>query len=202
MSDQKPIRGSLFGGFNKKDVAGYIEELSRKSGEYKTENEQLKERCFELESCQQDLESLRSQLDAVLAQFEDAKAELEHLRAEKTQLEEQNASLVSELEVAKEDAAVYQAAKERLAALEIEASRRSLETEREARLSAAKILIDAGNSVVEVQSALEGIRRDALRMKATIHSQLSSLESSIDDLTALSRSKHEFLGKYTRTSDN
>ncbi|MDD6189703.1 MAG: hypothetical protein PUB32_09055 [Clostridiales bacterium] len=202
MSNQKPIRGSLFGGFNKKDVAGYIEELSRKSGEYRTENEQLKERCVELESCRQELENLRGQFDTVLAQYEEAKAELEQLRADKAQLADINASLASELAAAKEDAAVYQAAKERLAALEIEASRRSLEAEREARISAAKILNDAGNSVVEVQSALEGIRRDALRMKETLRSQLSSLENSIDDLTALSRSKQEFLGKYTQTSDN
>lgn len=200
MSNQKPIRGSLFGGFNKKDVAGYIEELSRKSGEYRTENEQLKERCTELEACLQELESLQADFDAMLAQLEEANAELEELRADKSRLEEENASLSAELASAKAEYEVYNTAKERLAALEVEASRRSLELERSAKSNAEKIRSDAVDSVVEMQAALESIRRDTMRMKDNLRAQITGLESSIDDLAALSRSKQEFLGKYTRSN--
>lgn len=198
MSNQKPIRASLFGGFNKKDVAGYIEELSKKSGEYKAESEQLRERCSELETYQQELDSLQSDFDTVTAQLEEANAELEQLRAEKARLEDENASLSAALAAAKEDAEVYNAAKERLAALEVEASRRSLELERDAKSAADKILSDAGDSVVELQASLESIRRDAVRMKDNLRAQLTGLESSLDDLAALSRSKREFLNKYSR----
>ena len=198
MSEKKPIRGSIFGGFNKKDVAGYIEEISKRSGEYQAENEQLKERCFELESYQQEFEGLQRDFDTMLAQLEEANSELEQLRSDNTRLETENASLSAQLAAAKEDAEVYNAAKERLAALEVEASRRSLELERSAKANADKILCDAGSCVAEIQASLESIRRDALRMKDNLAGQLASIESGIDDLAALSQSKQEFLRKYTQ----
>lgn len=201
MSNQKPIRGALFGGFNKKDVAGYIEELSKKSGEYKAESEQLRERCCELETYQQELDSLQSDFDTAQAQLDEANAELEQLRAENARLQTENAALSAQMETLKSDMEAYKAAREQLVSLELDANRRALELERDAKANADRILTEARDSIIDLQASLESIRRDALRMKDNLYAQITGIASSIDDLAALSRSKQEFLGKYTRLED-
>ena len=200
MKNEKPMRGTLFGGFNKKDVAAYIEELSTRSAEYKAENDRLWECSDECESVKQTLAELRQEHDSMLAEFEAAKAELEELRAEKARLEEENAALSAELSSARENAEVFNAAKERLAALEVESSRRSIELERDAKANADRILSEVEENVSELRAALLSLYRDTLRMKEGLHGQLAGLESSIDDLAALSQSKQEYLGKFTRVS--
>lgn len=198
MNDQKPIRGTLFGGFNKKDVAVYIEELSRKSGEYKAESEQLRERCDELETLKQTTDELQDDFDNAQRELDDANAEIEQLKADNARLQEENDALTAELETLKADMEAYKAAREQLVTLELDANRRALELERDAKATADKILAEARDSVIGLQDSLESIRRDALRMKDGLHAQMAGIESSIDDLAALSRSKQEFLGKYTK----
>jgi len=185
MSKQKPIRGTLFGGFNKKDVAAYIEELSANSNKYKDENEKLRE-------CRGSKEAL----DALQREHDVLTAELEQLKADNARLEDENATLTSELKALKSDIEAYKAAREQLVSLELDANRRAVEIERGARTNADKTLREAGEYVTELQASLDTICRDALRMKENLRAQICGLESSIDDLTTLSRSKHEFLGKY------
>jgi len=198
MSNQKPIRGALFGGFNKKDVAGYIEELSKKSGEYKAESEQLRERCDELETSKLAMDELQDNYDSVQRELEDANTEIEQLKAEIAQLKDENTALSAELESLKVDAEAYKAAREQLVTLELDANRRAVELERDAKANADRVLAEARDSVIALQSSLESIRRDALRMKDNLYAQITGIASSIDDLAALSRSKQEFLGKYTK----
>ena len=197
MSNQKPIRGTLFGGFNKKDVAGYIEELSKKSGEYKAESEQLRERCDELETYRLTIDELQDDFDHARKELDDANAEIEQLKADKARLEEENSTLSAELAAIKADIEAYNAAREQLVTLELDANRRAVELERDAKAAADRILAEARDSIIGLQDSLESIRRDALRMKDGLHAQMAGIESSIDDLAALSRSKQEFLGKYT-----
>lgn len=197
MSNQKPIRGTLFGGFNKKDVAGYIEELSKKSGEYKAESEQLRERCDELETYRLTIDELQDDFDHARQALDDANAEIEQLKADNARLEEENSTLSAELAAIKADIEAYKAAREQLVTLELDANRRAVELERDAKAAADRILAEARDSIIGLQDSLESIRRDALRMKDGLHAQMAGIESSIDDLAALSRSKQEFLGKYT-----
>ena len=185
MSSEKPIRGALFGGFNKKDVAAYIEEMSRRTVEYKAENDRLRENSYVVD-----------EYAALLEEHKALTEELEQLKAENARLADENAALAAELDTVKADTEAYKAAREQLVALELDANRRAIELERTARSKADAILSDAGKSVTEMQSALESIRRDALRMKENLHAQITGIESSIDDLAALSRSKQDFLGKY------
>ena len=185
MSNEKPIRGALFGGFNKKDVAAYIEEMSRRTNEYKAENERLLENSYVVDA----YASLQEEHEALAA-------ELEALKAENTRLAEENAALAAELESIKADSEAYKAAREQLVALELDANRRAIELERTAKAKADSILGTGGESVAELQATMESIRRDALRMKENLHAQITGIESSIDDLAAFSRSKQEFLGKY------
>ena len=198
MSNQKPIRGTLFGGFNKKDVAGYIEELSKKSGEYKAESEQLRERCDELETYSQTIGELQDCFDNTKRELDDAYAEIEQLKAEIARLKDENTALSSELESIKTDAETYKVAREQLVTLELDANRRAVELERDAKANADRVLAEARDSVIGLQSSLESIRRDALRMKDSLHAQITGIESSIDDLAALSRSKQEYLNQYTK----
>ncbi len=208
MSEQKPIRGSLFGGFNKKDVAGYVEELSKKSAELRAENEQLHARCEELEDCRSRLNAclnefnaLREEFDSAMAQIDTLNTELAQLREEKEMLTQENSELKASLTSLNNDVEVYHAAKERLAALEIESSRRSLEIERSAKLNAASTINAAKARAEEMQAALENLRRDSIRMKDSLRAQLTGLESSLDDIATLSSGKKEFLGKYTANGE-
>lgn len=185
MSNEKPIRGTLFGGFNKKDVAAYIEEVSRRTNEYKAENDRLLENSYVVDA----YASLQVEHEALIA-------ELSQLKAENTRLAEEKTALAAELDAIKADTEAYKAAREHLVALELDANRRAIELERSAKEKADRMLKDAGENAAEFQATLESIRRDALRMKENLHAQMTGIESSIDDLAALSRSKQEFLGKY------
>ena len=185
MSSERPIRGALFGGFNKKDVAAYIEEMSRRTVEYKAENDRLRENSYVVD----EYAALREEHQALIEK-------LEQLKAENSRLADENAALTTELATVKADTEAYKAAREQLVALELDANRRAIELERTAKSKADTIHNDAGKSVIELQSSLESIRRDALRMKENLHAQITGIESSIDDLAALSRSKQDFLGKY------
>lgn len=191
MSEKKPIRASLFGGFNKKDVAGYIEDISKRYVDTLNENEQLRSRCEELEKNMQSREELLEELDAKAKELDD-------ISAENARLSEENAALAARVVELSENIDAYNAASERLAALEVEANRHAIELERNATASAEAIRADAGSSVAEIRAALESIRRDALRMKDGLYAQITGIASSIDDLAALSSSKQDYLGKYTK----
>lgn len=191
MSEKKPIRASLFGGFNKKDVAGYIEDISKRYVDTLNENEQLRSRCEELEKNMQSREELLEELDAKAKELDD-------ISAENARLSEENAALAARVAELSENIDAYNAASERLAALEVEANRHAIELERNATASAEAIRADAGSSVAEIRAALESIRRDALRMKDGLYAQITGIASSLDDLAALSSSKQDYLGKYTK----
>lgn len=196
MDTKNPIRGCVFGGFNRKDVAGYIEELVRKSNEYKAECDTLRERCSSLEAEQSGYEQLRPDYEALAAELEALRSAQAELSAENQRLSEENAMLRAELSDAQENAEVYHAAKERLAALEVEASKRSIILEREAKRDAEETARRSSETVEEVQASLDAVRREALRMKDRFRCQLSSIEQSLDELSALTQSKQEFLNKY------
>ena len=60
MSNEKGnFRSSLFGGFNRRDVADYIEKLSAERNRYKAENSSLNET---VEKLQSDIEDLNAQI--------------------------------------------------------------------------------------------------------------------------------------------
>lgn len=191
MSDKKPIRGSLFGGFNKKDVADYIEDISKRYTDVLNENEQLRSRCEELEKYMQSNKELQDELDLKTIELDD-------VATENNRLAEENAALAARVAELNEDIGAYNAAKERLAALEVEASRRAIELQREANNAADAIRSDASTAVAEIRAALESIRRDALRMKDGLYAQITGIASSLDDLAALSSSKQDYLSKYTK----
>ena len=162
--DNNPIRSTAFGGFRKKDVAAYIEELSRNAAGERGECERLRERCARLEEQLAEYERLRPEQEALSARADELREENERLSAEVARLEEENAALAETAEAARRDAEVYQAAREHLAALEIESARRSTEIEREAKRKADEITRKSAEGVLELQMALDALRKETQRI--------------------------------------
>lgn len=74
--EQYAIKSVAFGGFDKKDVARYIEQLSQESGNLREERNTLQER---LEQAEQEMAALREQLQELTAEKERLETETQRL---------------------------------------------------------------------------------------------------------------------------
>ena len=196
MDATNPLRGSIFGGFNRKDVAAYVEELAKNNAANKEETEALRKRCLELEEQVGNLEAMREAQNSASAQVDELTAQVEKLQQEKLSLEEENRLLQAELEEARQSANAYEQVTERLAAMEIDSAKHAEEIEKAAWDKAGEIEADGQRAVSDISSSLENVRRETLRMKDRLRSQLIALEASVEDLSALSRDKQEYLRRY------
>ena len=193
MDNTNPLRGSLFGGFNKKDVAAYIEEMAKTNAANLEETEALRARCLEMEEQLGRLEAMREERDSARAAGDELTEQLKSLQQSMARLEEENRTLRRELEEAKASSEAYEQAKERLAAMEVDSAKRAGEIEKEARGKADEIGKHSREAVNEVNFSLENIRRETLRMKDRLRSQIIALETSVDDFSTLARGKQEYL---------
>ena len=193
MDNTNPLRGSLFGGFNKKDVAAYIEEMAKTNAANLEETEALRARCLEMEEQLGRLEAMREERDSARAAGDELTEQLKSLQQSMARLEEENRTLRRELEEAKASSEAYEQAKERLAAMEVDSAKRAGEIEKEARGKADAIGKHSREAVNEVNFSLENIRRETLRMKDRLRSQIIALETSVDDFSTLARGKQEYL---------
>ena len=91
--EQYTIKSVAFGGFDKEDVARYIEQISQETGKLREERDALREQA---ESAAQEVEALREQVQQLTA----AKAQLETEVQRLASAEEENADLRSQLESA------------------------------------------------------------------------------------------------------
>ena len=97
--EQYAIKSVAFGGFDKEDVARYIEQISQESGKLREERDVLQER---LEQAEQEMAALRDQLQALTEAKERLEAENQRLapmEAESAQLREQLEALRPDAEV-------------------------------------------------------------------------------------------------------
>ena len=193
MDNTNPLRGSLFGGFNKKDVAAYIEEMAKTNAANLEETEALRARCLEMEEQLGRLEAMREERDSARAAGDELTEQLKSLQQSMARLEEENRTLRRELAEAKASSEAYEQAKERLAAMEVDSAKRAGEIEKEARGKADEIEKHSREAVNEVNFSLENIRRETLRMKDRLRSQIIALETSVDDFSTLTRGKQEYL---------
>ena len=193
MDNTNPLRGSLFGGFNKKDVAAYIEEMAKTNAANLEETEALRARCLEMEEQLGRLEAMREERDNARAASDKLTAQLKRLQQSMAKLEADNQALRRELTEARASSDAYEQAKERLAALEVDSAKRAGEIEKEARGRANEIEKHSREAVDEVNFSLENIRRETLRMKDRLRSQIIALETSVDDFSTLARGKQEYL---------
>jgi len=123
------FRGSLIGGFNRKDVAAYIGKVARELSEYKEKSEKLGAENKELKT---EVEELTRRVTELSAQNEELKSELDLLRGtseENERLKETIASMQARIDSDAETIAGYEKMKSKLSELEVEALKRAQEIE-------------------------------------------------------------------------
>ena len=120
--EQYAIKSVAFGGFDKEDVARYIEQLSQESGKLREERNVLQER---LEQAEQELATLREQLQELTA----AKERLETENQRLAPMEAETSRLKDQLEALRPDAEAHVMLREQVGTIECEARQRAAELE-------------------------------------------------------------------------
>ena len=120
--ERSAIRSVAFGGFDKEDVARYIEQLSQ-------ETEKLRE---ERDALQEKADCLEKEADELKTQVQDLSKDKEELSAEVARLaplEKENAQLNEEVETLRPDAEAHVMLRGQVGAIECEARQRAAELE-------------------------------------------------------------------------
>ena len=120
--EQYAIKSVAFGGFDKEDVARYIEQLSQESGKLREERNVLQE---QLEQAEQELAALREQLQELTA----AKERLETENQRLAPMEAETSRLKDQLEALRPDAEAHVMLREQVGTIECEARQRAAELE-------------------------------------------------------------------------
>ena len=120
--EQYTIKSVAFGGFDKEDVARYIEQLSQESGNLREERNTLQER---LEQAEQEMAALREQLQELTAAKERLEAENQRLAP----MEAESIRLKEQLEAMRPDAEAHVMLREQVGTIECEARQRAAELE-------------------------------------------------------------------------
>ena len=120
--EQYAIKSVAFGGFDKEDVARYIEQISQESGKLREERDVLQER---LDQAEQEAAALRDQLQALTETKERLEAENQRLAP----MEAENAQLKEEVEALRPDAEAHVMLREQVGTIECEARQRAAELE-------------------------------------------------------------------------
>lgn len=174
MSDFSKFRGSL-GGFNRADVADYIEKLCL------THAAELKERSRRVEELTRALEDAQAQL-------RDARADRDRLQEE---LREANAALEAatapEPEEAEEEAQEAEAPEETpdYPSLELEAYRRAEATERLAARRAEQLSRELRDFVAHISQRYAETGDEIAALSEDMHKDLQRLQDSLSDLESL-----------------
>lgn len=120
--ERSAIRSVAFGGFDKEDVARYIEQLSQETEELREERDALQEKA----------DCLEKEADELKTQVQDLSKDKEELSAEVARLaplEKENAQLNEEVETLRPDAEAHVMLRGQVGAIECEARQRAAELE-------------------------------------------------------------------------
>ena len=120
--EQYAIKSVTFGGFDKEDVARYIEQLSQESSKLREERDALQER---LNQAEQETAALREQLQ----ELTEAKEHLETENRRLAPMEAEAARLKEQLEAMRPDAEAHVMLREQVGTIECEARQRAAELE-------------------------------------------------------------------------
>ena len=120
--ERSAIRSVAFGGFDKEDVARYIEQLSQETEKLREERDALQEQadCLEKEA-----DELRTQVQELTKAREELSAEMARLAP----LEKENAQLKEQVEALRPDAEAHVMLRGQVGAIECEARQRAAELE-------------------------------------------------------------------------
>lgn len=123
--EQYPIKSVTFGGFDKQDVARYIEQLAQEKQQLQEENAALQS---QLDAARQEADALQLQLQDAAAQekqLETRTSELESARAEAERFRSDAQALQSEVDQLRGDAETYRQVRAHLGSMELEAQKRA-----------------------------------------------------------------------------
>lgn len=185
MSDFSKFRGSL-GGFNRTDVADYIEKLclthaaelkerSRRAEELQTQLEETRAKLRETEA---DRDRLQDQLQEAQDQLQEAQDALEAATAPKPEPEEPEEPEESEVAEAPEEAPDYPS-------LELEAYRRAEATERLAARRAEQLNRQMQEFVAHISQRYAETGEEIAALSEDMRSDLQRLQDSLSDLESL-----------------
>lgn len=196
MNTEYKLRGKLFGGFNRQDVVNYIERSARLASEYKASKEALEARCDELA---ERLEAEKSRNEALGAELNTANEKTAELCARIAELEKELASmqdtisakeseiadLTRQISICNETIGVYESSKERIALLELNASRRAVNIEKEAENKAALLTQRCNELVSSLKSKYVAVCNDAEATAAHITGELDKLGAKLCEMVEL-----------------
>lgn len=185
MSDFSKFRGSL-GGFNRTDVADYIEKLclthaaelkerSRRAEELQT---QLEETRAQLRETEADRDRLQDQLQEARDQLQEAHDALEAATAPEPEPEEPEEPEESEVVEAPEEAPDYPS-------LELEAYRRAEATERLAARRAEQLSRQMQEFVAHISQRYAETGEEIAALSEDMRNDLQRLQDSLSDLESL-----------------
>ena len=185
MSDFSKFRGSL-GGFNRTDVADYIEKLclthaaelkerSRRAEELQT---QLEETRAQLRETEADRDRLQDQLQEARDQLQEARDALEAATAPEPEPEEPEEPEESEVAEAPEEAPDYPS-------LELEAYRRAEATERLAARRAEQLSRQMQEFVAHISQRYAETGEEIAALSEDMRNDLQRLQDSLSDLESL-----------------
>lgn len=170
MAVQQSFR-SAFNGFNREDVAHYLEYITAKHtsqvNQLTAENEELRSRLAAQPD--EDQLALLDQLQQLCQELEERLSESE---AQKLHLEEQCAALQQQLDAKPETPAQDPSA-------ELEAYRRAERAEREARERADLVYYQANGVLTEATAKVDGISAEITDMADRVMSQLTQLQMAV-----------------------
>lgn len=206
MSAENRFRGRLFGGFNRQDVVNYLEKSALLTSEYKASKEALEDRCDELS---RQLEDEKARNEALVAANSHAEEEISGLRQRISSLEAEirilndaAASKDSEIEALKnrlnecgKTISSYESSKDRIAILELNATRRAVNIEKAAEEKAENISRKCLEFVNALKLEYEKILEDTESTAAHIRGEMDRLGNNLYDLTELLSEKSESLSK-------
>ena len=171
--EQYAIKSVAFGGFDKEDVARYIEQISQESGKLREERDVLQER---LEQAEQEMAALRDQLQALTEAKERLEAENQRLAP----MEAESAQLREQLEALRPDAEAHVMLREQVGTIECEARQRAAELEE--------------RTVGQMRRAMDQFRRQYQVLMNTV-------ETASGHMTAELRKMEVALAQLPRTMD-
>ncbi len=177
MADKK-FRSSLFGGFNRDDVVKYIEKASEKTAEYRADSIKYHDLLLSNNELQASYDTLREEHEALCAEAEELRAALSEKEAELAALKEQ---LAEKQAVADE----YTATKERLAAIEIEATKRAVEIEHAAEEKAAEVAEKCSQGLAKLKSEYLSASEDAEATAAHLLSETERISGRLNSLSTM-----------------
>jgi chromosome segregation ATPase len=176
--NDKKFRSSLFGGFNRDDVVKYIEKASEKTAEYRADSVKYHELVLSNNK-------LLDEFNELKAEFEKLSAETDALRSDLRDREAEVEELKTRLEPAEASAAEYEATKERLAAIELDAAKRAAEIERDAKDKAAAVAEKCARGLDKLKSEYVSASEDAESTAAHLLSEAERISRRLTTLSAM-----------------